>query len=121
ERRPPSARAQAPEPAPEVVRARLGPEGGSLAVRNVRLIVPAGAFRDHQFVALGVGGVPSPRASAPPTGDTGVLVSGSELPLSQLILLIAPSAADLRAASGDPARFAMVNTATLTVSGCRAQ
>jgi hypothetical protein len=117
----PALNAAAQQPLPENARARTGPDGGAVTVRNVRLVLPARSSAGPGFLALGVGGVVPPHGLDQTAGDTGVLVSVSPGARGPLLVEIQPSAADLRAADGERSRLALVDTATGRFAACRVE
>jgi hypothetical protein len=102
-------------------RARLGADGGSVALAHVRLVIPPAASGGEGFAALGVGGVPAPPGFTEPVGETGIVVSVSPLPRDVLLLEIRPTAIDLAAAGGDLDRLALLDTAGRARFGCQSR
>lgn len=116
---PADAFAQGGGPPARTARARLGPEGGSVTLANVRLIVPAGSSGGAGFAALGIGGIPPPPGFIEPTGQTGILVSVSPPPRAAVLLEIMPTGVDLGAVGGDVSRLALLDTTGSRRFGCR--
>lgn len=107
---------EAPPP-PRVARARVGPDGGSLVLDNVRLTLPASSTAGRGFLALGIGGVPLPAGIDAPAGDTAFTVSVSPPPSGPLVVDLAPSSVDITALQG-AGGLAVVETTSGQPSAC---
>jgi hypothetical protein len=77
---------------PATIRARAQADGDTtLALANVRLVVPRDAVEPGAIVALGVGGIPAAEAGP---GSTSILVSAAGGLRMPVVALIAPRVAD---------------------------